>query len=262
MGNLSSAPERLRWFAYYLLAALITAYILTPTPSWTLLLLLGLSAWHFGEPFGQAKASNTAQRGLRRVVLGGAPVMLPALLQRPALQALVTSLVGPDALAISTAWNGWSLLAALWLTALTIWLILTWWPRTHRTAQDHRMILEITVLAMLYTAASPLMGFALFFGIYHAGSHIQRVMRNSAYLKTLPHYNAALIATTALTALLSAALAWHLHQLAPVLTAPDWALRTAVLALACVSVPHTVLIGWWAHRLRTQSTAPGALRIW
>jgi beta-carotene 15,15'-dioxygenase len=245
--------SRLSWLACYLLASLLTAYALAPTPAWTLLVLLLLSAWHFGEPFGKASVLSRAPRGLTRLVRGGAPVMLPALLQRPALHQLVTGLVGPDNHAITTAWTGWSIMASLWLTALCIHLVWTWWPHARRQTQDHLMILETALLAMLTTAVSPLMGFALFFGIYHAGGHIQRVMRSRRAQAKTQAQPMALIATLAITALLAAALTYRLHQFAPTLSLPDWALRSTILTLTAVSVPHVVLITWWA---RQQGTFP------
>jgi beta-carotene 15,15'-dioxygenase len=247
-GHAHNIRSRLKWLGCYLLASLLTAYALAPTPSWTLLVLLLLSAWHFGEPFGQAPIHSRTQRGLTRWVRGGAPVMLPALLQRPALHELVTGLVGPDAHAITIAWTGWSILSSLWLTALAIHLAWTWWPRTKPKIRDHHMILEPALLAMLYSAVSPLMGFALFFGLYHAGGHIQRVMQSRRTPTKTQAHHVFLIATIAITTLLASILTYRLHQFSPTLSLPDWALRSTILTLTAVSVPHVVLITWWARQ--------------
>jgi hypothetical protein len=57
-----------------------------------------------------------------------------------------------------------------------------------------------------------------------------------------------LIATIAITTLLASTLTYRLHQFCPTLSLPDWALRSTILTLTAVSVPHVVLITWWARQ--------------
>ena len=233
--------------ALYLVAMIITAMALRSMPGVALLLLLGLSLWHFGEAFDGAWRSSRLQSFAARFVRGGAPVLMPALVARPALEPIVRAAVSGDWAAF--VWVGWSVLAITWACVTCGWLV---WSRAvstpDRTAR-RRACFELAGLSLLYVLVSPLMAFALYFGLYHAAGHIRRVMGPvSPGVRGRLHRDSRLVAALALSAAMCVLLVATLHAQAPVLSLEDLALRSVILVLTAVSVPHVLLISWWAAR--------------
>jgi beta-carotene 15,15'-dioxygenase len=283
--HLPTQPSRWLVAAVYLLAALLTVALLQGSPAVALMVLLGLSLWHFGEHFegttlGSKQPSPVQQRIARvmtglitRLVRGGAPVLMPALVAQTALAPQAQVAAGGDPAATAMLWMVWTGMAYAWAALLGVWCLLSLAAQTspkspgsltrllapQGTAPSRRrLLLEVLAIAVLYVLLSPLMAFALYFGAYHATGHIRRVLRNTPKGVTT-HWRSdwRLWCTLALSLILGAALAaWMLPQ-ASTFALPDVALRTVILALAAVSVPHVVLIGWWAQGLRARP-APGA----
>jgi hypothetical protein len=111
----------------------------------------------------------------------------------------------------------------------------------------------------LYALVSPLMAFALYFGLYHAAGHIRRVLAVVPVgTRRTWHRNPYLIAAIGLTGLLGLLLAGAMHAQAIDVALPDLALRGVILALVAVSVPHVVLISLWAAALGRPPDAPTA----
>jgi Brp/Blh family beta-carotene 15,15'-monooxygenase len=281
---------RSRWWVAtaYLLAALVTAAGLQGAPAVALMVLLGLSLWHFGEHFDSAapgadKSSplaqlpQLAQQLVTRLLRGGAPVLMPALVAQAALAPQAQVAAGSDPAATAMLWLVWTGMAYAWLALFGVWCLL-WllrplWshlsmpslplvsrmslmtPRAQQSAAASRrhLLLEVLAIALLYTLLSPLMAFAVYFGGYHATGHIRRVLRTTPAGASAPwHKDWRLLGTLALTLFLGLALvAWMLPQTTN-FALPDVALRSVILALAAVSVPHVLLIGWWAHGLRAR----------
>jgi beta-carotene 15,15'-dioxygenase len=241
------------WASAYLLSSLLTAWVLRDQAAAALLILLGLSVWHFGEGFEAWCGLPAVQRAACRWVRGGAPVLIPALIAKPALQALVLGAVAQDSLRSQWVWAVWSGSALLWLGGVCVWLVLSYimpfWRQ--QAVLRHPILLELAVLALLYAVASPLMAFALFFGLHHATGHIRRVTSLSPALMHNQRWfgDWRVIAALALTLGLGALLVMAMPaQLASVWT-PSAALRSVVLALTAVSVPHVVLVHYAAPRL-------------
>ncbi len=232
----------------YLLAVVATALLLQPRPGLALVLLLALSIWHFGEGFELNQALPTWQSWAFRLLRGGAPVLLPALVARPALQSIVARLVGPEMVAsVAATWTvaavAWLLLACI-LTAHTVYS----WPSAPRALRV--AAIETSALTALYLLLSPMMAFALFFGLYHSLGHTARVSSLTPGHGSWRSWVAdpALALTLLLTLLLGVGLVlWMgMHRLE--LTATELTLRTVVLALTAVSVPHVLFISYWARR--------------
>jgi hypothetical protein len=146
-------------------------------------------------------------------------------------------------LALSVTWIGWNLLNMSPLSNL--------WGREGRRGQQRitvsRPCLEILGLILLYSITSPLMAFALFFGIYHAGGHVLRVL--DLYKKKSTNRNISMTAIAMIITLaLTAVLVWNLWQHISHTAFTDSVLHTVIVALTAVSVPHVVLITWWAQR--------------
>jgi beta-carotene 15,15'-dioxygenase len=254
--------QRSRWLVAtaYMAATLLTAAVLQTAPAVALMVLLGLSLWHFGEHFDHAEPGSSnlalaAQQLFIRLLRGGAPVLIPALLAQAALAPQAQVAAGGDLAATAMLWSVWTRMAYAWAGLFGLWCLQSLLAPQGTVPSRRHVLLEVLTIAALYLLLSPLMAFALYFGAYHATGHIRRVMKTASAAAS-SHPSSAwqtdwrLWATLGLTALLGAALvAWMLPQVGR-FALPDVALRTVILALAAVSVPHVVLIGWWARGLR------------
>lgn len=238
----------------YLLATLAIAAVLVVSGWLVLPVLLGLTAWHFGEPYGRWASGDWRAR----LVVGGAAAMLPALVSPVALQALLHPLFGAQA---TDAWLFWQLAAFAWLAA-SIAALLAWRKQPRWSA----MATEICAVLVLNVLLSPLLAFALYFGPYHAVDHIWRVatsqaavastealaspesgsiLRKSMLLLTRP----GVLLTGIATALLLALLLVVLRQTVSTQGLDEsLVLRWILIALTAVTAPHLVLVrrcaGW------------------
>jgi beta-carotene 15,15'-dioxygenase len=244
---------RLGFAVFYLLATVLTAGVLGSQPAAALLLLLALSVWHFGESFEAEQAASKLQRALERCVRGGAPVFLPALLAAPALKALVLVAVSGDQAKSDWVWAVWHSAAVVWLCALGVWLLvcMALLAQRHFKPRMRQGFIEIAVLTALYIVASPLMAFALFFGLYHATGHIRRVMfLVDAAQRARLWRDPRLLCAVVLSLILGAWLVLTMHRFLTSAAVPDAALRMMILALTAVSVPHVLLVTCAAGVLR------------
>ncbi len=225
----------------YFLAAALLAAVLTPWPGISLMALILLSLWHFGEQ-AHFEHVNQPVAWLLRGVQGGSSVMLPVLLSPQALLPWVQSIAGAQ---VSWVWPLWVGMAGLWCALLVaaFTIVKPWTAAAGKT-----LWLELVVLVALNLLLSPLLAFALFFGLYHSGAHIWR-MRQLHKREGKPWRDGLLAATVALTWLALAALFWWMsdRSFAP-LDAGLW-LRWLVVALAAVTLPHLILISRSRHRL-------------
>jgi beta-carotene 15,15'-dioxygenase len=270
------AAARIKAGLLYLAASTVTALALYTQPEFALLVLLLLSVWHFGESFDGTRYKSAAYEILQRLVRGGAPVLIPALTSRHALKPIVLAAVSNlsndgnsstnDSAAGALAWVGWSSMAAVWVGLVLVWLAI--WAKhriqalhhsrnhgqaaNYSAAQNRQTVFEITALLALYALTSPLMAFALFFGLHHAVGHIRRVMvltPSGAHHKPL-HRDPMVISTLVLTLVMGMLLIELMVTLQPNASLQNFALRSVVLALTAVSVPHVWLITCWVKSLR------------
>jgi beta-carotene 15,15'-dioxygenase len=231
--------------AAYLLVVVLLGWVLSHAVGAALWLLLGLSVWHFGEAYARWDDLHPATAILTRLVVGGAPVMLPMGLSPEAMAALLQS-----------GWQGneaqvWQWLAAVWLGLLVVWAALCGIPR-YRAAR-HAWY-ELAGALALNLVFSPLMAFALYFGFYHSPVHIWRVWRTrplqggaSENKSSFSQINVA--ATFALTLVLGAALSVMLDFNTSVFSLEAVSLRWLIVALAALTLPHLVLISLCAKQL-------------
>jgi Brp/Blh family beta-carotene 15,15'-monooxygenase len=239
----------------YVVSAVMLAVLCAYSGWLMVLLLLAMSVWHFGEPYGRW-AQNA---WLHRIIAGGAPVMLPALLSAVAIRDILTMAVGADAL---WAWTVWQAMAWLWVGLCGAGLL----------TLRHQLFCkplwaEAGAVFLLNIVFSPLAAFALYFGLLHASDHIRRVVLRQpvkAMGAELPTTRAApavaglapILMTSAATGLLLLALAWYLSSDANV----DWYEQSAVLrwiliALTAVTLPHLILVSRCAHWLAAEHTS-------
>lgn len=248
----ASRTQAALMFVGYLLSVLLLGWLLGGAVSLALWVLLLMSAWHFGEPYGRWNGSSLLQSGLTRIVVGGASVMLPVLLAPEQLANIVIRVLP------ALGYQGWQVLAWSWLGFFVIWLVL---GGVRRARELRYAWFELLGCVLLYALFSPLMAFALYFGVYHAPVHIWRVWRASANaaLAGSPKITtggaiAAAALTTILTWLLGAGLWWFLAPDA--FAAPDGsaALRWLIVAFAALTAPHLVLISLCAAFLTQPDT--------
>ena len=247
----------------YLLLVLLLGGLLSFAVPVALLLLILTSLWHFGEDYARWSAMPAKARLLTRLVVGGAPVMAPLLI-KPAGMAALFSLwpVLADAVPV------WQFMAWFWLALVIVWAIRWGWQ--HRQASRF-VWLELGAVLLLNLAFSPLMAFALYFGLYHAPVHIWRVWRlwrvwhsqkpggksaiasNAASnaVRSLGSTSAlaVLAAMVSISLVLGSGLWWLLSQQLNYLIFPTdlgaalaMALPWLIVALAAVTLPHLILI--------------------
>ena len=223
-------------FVAYLLLVLLLGWLLGAAISLALWVLLLMSAWHFGEPYGRWDGRSRWKSGMTRAVVGGAPVMLPVWLAPDQLAMILTDVVPAAGL------RGWQVMAWLWLGLFAAWLLASGmrYPRKLRYAW-----FELIGCLGLYALFSPLMAFALYFGVYHAPVHIWRVWRASvtagAHVSTRLAVSAVAL-TTVLTWLLGAGLWWFLTPGFATTLNLHAALQWLIVAFAALTAPHLVLI--------------------
>lgn len=230
--------------ALYALAVIFVAIVCAGNGWLMLLLLLSMSIWHFGEPYGRWAHDD----GVSRVIAGGAPVMLPALLSAPVLQSLLPMAVGIDA---SWTWTIWQAMAWLWLGASALG-VSTFLIRGQRLFCKPLWI-EVAFVVVLNLALSPLLAFSIYFGVLHASAHIYRVaahpspdapveraIRASRGLRR-PGVVAVILTCTA-TIFLLLPLVWYLQSAPMAASTFHGMLNGLLVALTAVTLPHLILV--------------------
>jgi beta-carotene 15,15'-dioxygenase len=236
LGQFKPASKALAYAALYLLLAILAAWLLSMSLAWALLVLLAMSVWHFGETY----APQTALR----LAAGGASVMAPMLLDSEAMAALLPVLVGNDAAWVGTAWR-----ALAWLWAAGTLTALLWRKGGDRQpgSLQQRACIEIVIVIVLFAVLTPLLAFALYFGLYHCTSHILRVRRavtrhhGSTRSRLAWVWAASIVLTAVLLMLL-----WRYLPGSMVLSGNFSAqlLQWLVVALGAVTLPHLLLVGY------------------
>ncbi len=160
---------------YTLVAGLGTAAIIAaPVPSF--LIVLAATVWHFGT--GDAEATSALhgtppECGLARVVialaLGSAPVLLP--LTSPASTSTL-ALIEPHLAQLVTPVT---IVVVRTVVFVVIGTALSMLIRRHQ----HRAALELVALTALGCLASPLLAFAVYFGLWHALRHTARLAQHT-----------------------------------------------------------------------------------
>jgi beta-carotene 15,15'-dioxygenase len=225
----------------YALAVVLLAAALAPWPGVALIVLILLSLWHFGEQ-AHFEHANQPVAWLLRLVQGGSSVMLPVLLSPNALLPWVKSIAGAHA---SWVWPVWVGMAALWCALLLAAFVLI---RPWSASAAKTLWIELAALIVMNILLSPLLAFALFFGLYHSGAHVWRMLRFQKRDGKLLDQK-LWMATLGLTWLALAALWWWMPMQALTIEDAGTWLRWLVVALTAVTLPHLVLISRARDRL-------------
>jgi Brp/Blh family beta-carotene 15,15'-monooxygenase len=243
LGQFKPRSRAIVFGTMYLALTLVAGWLLSLSFAWALIVLLVMSVWHFGEAY--------AQRVVLRLAVGGTSLMAPVLIQKNALQQLMQDVANRD---LSWLLNVWSGLAWTWAGLVILVLLGSATSGSHRVAFDHRTLrsrnsalFEIGIVFCLSLVFSPLLQFALYFGLFHCIAHIARVRRATLLHQGLPI--ALITRVWAGIMLLTAALLAALWNWLP--NAGLWAsqvdaqvLHWLVVALGAVTVPHLLLVSY------------------
>ena len=220
---------------YLLLAAAALGLHLVAPPVW-LAGFLVLSAVHigFGElpgllPRSAGEAAASALRGLM-------PLTLPALLHEADVAAALAALVEVPA-ATATA----SVLAAL---APAVAIGAAAWATWEMAARRWWAAAEWVAVGLLLAIAPPLLGFAIYFAVWHSVRHLlSDVVDAPSAGRGAGRPWAPVVSATALP-IVAAALVWAVLVAAPSVTAAAdmVAVRVVFVTLGCLTVPHMALV--------------------
>ena len=243
LGQFKPRSRAMVFGVIYLALTLVAGWLLSLSFAWALVVLLVMSVWHFGEMY--------AERLLLRLAVGGASLMAPLLLQKTALSQLLQGIANQD---LPWLLNVWSALAWAWAGLVGLILLASVAHGFDRVVHDFRTehsparaLLEISMVVSLSLIFSPLLQFALYFGLYHCTTHIARVRRAALHHPGLPleQFAWAWVASMLLTAILLAVL-WNGLPGAGAWAEPVDAhmVHWLVVALGAVTVPHLILVGY------------------
>jgi beta-carotene 15,15'-dioxygenase len=256
LGQFRPRSKALLASAAYLACVLLAGWVLSWSVPFALLALVLMSVWHFGE----LHSANV----WTRICVGGASVMWPMLVARDAMARLLQDALGPG---FDTVWLAWRVLAISWfvLVIATVmgWLVKQLVMRETPTSTDQdmttdahsnvlRAAIEIVLVLCAYLLLSPLLAFALYFGLYHCLAHVARVRRALAAHSALAlsRYGGALVASALATAILLLLL-WRLLPSVSWLDGANHAraMQWLVVSLAAVTFPHLLLVSYSARWL-------------
>ena len=237
----------LGWGFAYLLVVVLLGVSLLPFPELTLLLLLALSVWHFGEVYDRTLPALRWAALATRLIAGGAPVMLPALTSATQLGGLSPAWATPH-----QPWlmQVWTVMAWVWLALLAGYALQC---MVARLRPPRWLLGELVLVVTLNLLLTPAMAFAIYFGLYHALGHVWRVLRAVTSL------DAAAFRTVTVILILTVALAAGLlglmlskGQIKLVATAESYMpllVHWLIVGLTALTVPHLILISYSAPML-------------
>lgn len=225
----------------YLALTVSAGWLLSLSFSWALIALLIMSVWHFGELY--------SDRIALRLAVGGASVMTPVLLQVSALGQLLRDVTVQDLTWALTVWTAMAWVWAALVSFVVLDIVFKGLGKSNSgDANAHSYspaLREICIVMCLGLVFSPLLQFALYFGLYHCPAHIARVFR--AVLRHGDASDGRAVWTWLLSMLLTAVLMVALWRWLP--CAGNWAchlnaqlLQWLVVALGAVTAPHLLLV--------------------
>lgn len=232
------------WFLFTLAYLLPVVLVMFLWPYWSgflLLLFLAISVLHFsGDPEPDCPL-------WLRILYGGSPVVLPALLHGTEVERLFAALV-PTGVAASFH-AVLAFLALPWLLALALAAVI--FARSHR-----RGAIELAAVGTLCTLVPPLVSFTLFFCGMHSARHILRSVRDNDANSSPSRYiigRAAVVGLPPMIATL-AILAVYWESATNSAVEPRL-IQTVFVTLLALTFPHVILVDCF-YRWRT-SVPPG-----
>ena len=243
LGQFKPLPRAITVGFLYLLLTLLSGWLLSLSFSWALIALLLMSIWHFGEKY--------SQNMMLRMVTGGVSLMAPALLQNPSLRDLLQGVTTQNFQSLLVVWTSLAWIWAALSGAVVVMFLKKCLGRGGGSDKQDAAIsgamLEIGIVVCMNFVLSPLLQFALYFGVFHCTSHIVRLRRALLRHQIFPLKNMIFTGTAVmlLTAILMLALWQWLAIAGEVASQLDaQILQWLVTALGAVTVPHLLLIGY------------------
>lgn len=219
-------------------------------PNVTLVVLLLLSIWHFGEAQRSddaVQSSSKLQQVFKRFLLGASILSAPYIMANQSLnEVLVTLLPGTIWLAIT--WAIWGLIAWAWLAAFVVYAMQL--LRNKTLLPDYAGLSEILAVWLSFSLLTPLIAFSLYFGAYHAVRHIRDVLSGTNPFQS--HKVSLMwvgIITIALLAIITLTLDKQVYIQALQISSAVIVLRASLVLLVAITLPHTLLISIWRNNL-------------
>lgn len=238
--------------AAYLACALVAVccWMLVPLP--TLLVLLGLAAVHFGTADEVSDrwrrtartAPSRSAKAIRLITAGGLPVAAPLGLHGDAVRGVLDGLSGENASVVIACARA-TAVAVLVAAAITCALALA--------RSQWGAAVETAALAALFTTVTPLLAFAVYFGLWHSWRQVARMIaadtvryRVSA-VRALRRFGRCATLPTALTVTVAGV---------ALLAGGRSVLVVGLASVLCLTVPHTIVVARSDRTLRVAGTGP------
>lgn len=222
-------------------AAVIAGWFLAPVATAVGFFLM--SGWHFGQEEPRLAIGPRGLRPLLRFARGGLVIWIPVVAHTADVIRTLTIIMPRE--------NGASVVTAMpWLRLLSVMMIavasLGWTLELVRAVGAagrlrRGLMLDAAVVgsfAVLFTVASPLVSFQVFFCGWHSVRGLRRLRRERS--ETWPQLICGLAGMTVASLALIVTTAWFLFQTASM---DHTLLRTTFIGLSSLAVPHLVLHG-------------------
>jgi Brp/Blh family beta-carotene 15,15'-monooxygenase len=230
--------SRARFVVAYVLAMAVVGLVWLAVPPLALVLFLALSVHHFGQSdlayLHLPEPSQLAIQWSRGLFLVG----LPLVAHITAVAPVVERLGGGDP-------ASWPWLADLWWLWVAVLVIqhavvgVSIAPQVRDRSVIGREIIALAALTLLFLTADPLIGFAVYFGLWHSLAHL-RVLTD--LLGSEPHPMrsiarlAAPLAATSLAALAAVGVG------AAFVGRPDLLVPVTLVFVSMLTLPHMVVV--------------------
>lgn len=234
----NSGRSTLRFTLFYLLLILSYGLLWLTVPALALGLFLTVSVYHFGQAQVGKRREPRPRTVSRSLLWGCFALFFPILLHYPQAQPIIEGMLHRP-LPLPPYWT--VRICFLLVMANAYFIILT--PRDNyreRTAM-RRQLLDLLLLTLLYLTTDLLMGFAVFFLLWHsipAAVAQWRYLRGRQLSKGVGHYLQQLLPLS-LGAAVSLGTLYYLWSGSPG-AGPD--LGAVFILISLISLPHAFLV--------------------
>lgn len=250
--DLSSAGlRRTAWFILgYMAGAAATIAFWLVSPMLGLSAFLAVSLIHFG--LGDRTDGPSWFQALQVIAHGGAPIVLIPVLHSELVAILFAHLSDPGAAGL--------ILRAL-RALLPVWLVLclAYAVAAVGRLEGWRPITELALLAAVFAALPPLLGFLVYFGAVHGPRHMSgalRAVRMLGVSERSASIEVAVLSAIAAGAIVVAVIA-AAGAAADAAGGEERVVRGLFIGLAALTVPHMILVDLAGGRLRDMARTPG-----
>lgn len=261
VGAGASTGEQRRFHVAYVAALVGAAAAWLAAPGLALVGFLALSVHHFGQSDLAALDLPAARRRALEASWGLVVVGLPLVAHLDAVGPLLADLGGADPSGWPWLADRWAVVAGGLLLQHVVVLVAVLGP-ADRAALAERGLISAAV-AVLLLRADPLVGFAVYFGLWHSLAHLRVLADELVPAESSPARRwrslARLAAPRTAVALAGTAC---LAAGAVALGRPELVLPAVVVALSLLTAPHLVVVErLWRGRRRRSAAANGAVGV-